>query len=100
MCIGCKHKLFFRYKIKCDTKTKTRRIPVPVVWYGFFIHYYMKKQTQKGVKETVRHNTPKQRPEIRDNLDSRVNEEQDFKGDDVTHNKKEHRKPEKKDPNS
>ena len=29
-----------------------------------------------------------QRPEIRDNLDSRKNEEQDFKGDDVTHNEK------------
>ena len=31
------------------------------------------------------------RPEIRDNLDSRKNEEQDFKGDDMTHNKKEHK---------
>ena len=29
------------------------------------------------------------RPEVRDNLDSRKNEEQDFKGDDTTHNKKE-----------
>lgn len=29
------------------------------------------------------------RPEIRDNLDSRKNEEQDFKGDDVTHKVKE-----------
>ncbi|OQP59893.1 hypothetical protein A3860_35875 [Niastella vici] len=28
------------------------------------------------------------RPENKDNLDSRKNEEQDFKGDDVTHNKK------------
>lgn len=28
-------------------------------------------------------------PEIRDNLDSRKREEQDFKGNDVTHNKKE-----------
>ena len=28
------------------------------------------------------------RPEIRDDLDSRKNEEQDFKGDDVTHNEK------------
>jgi hypothetical protein len=27
-------------------------------------------------------------PEIRDNLDSRKNEEQDSKGDDVTHNEK------------
>ena len=29
------------------------------------------------------------RPDVRDNLDSRMNEEQDFKGDDTTHNKKE-----------
>lgn len=28
------------------------------------------------------------KPEIRDNLDSRKNEEQDFKGKDVTHNSK------------
>ncbi len=30
----------------------------------------------------------KKRPEVRDNLDSRKNLEQDFKGSDVTHNKK------------
>jgi len=30
----------------------------------------------------------KPRPEIRDNLDSRSGEEQQFKGHDVTHNKK------------
>jgi hypothetical protein len=30
----------------------------------------------------------KPRPDVRDNLDSRKNEEQDFKGDDVTHNSK------------
>lgn len=30
-------------------------------------------------------------PEVRDNLDSRKREEQDFKGDDVTHNRKETR---------
>lgn len=30
----------------------------------------------------------KPRPEIRDNLDSRKNEEQMFKGDDVTHQRK------------
>lgn len=30
-----------------------------------------------------------QKPEIRDNLDSRKNEEQDFKGDDITSNAKE-----------
>ena len=31
------------------------------------------------------------RPENKDNLDSREGEEQDFKGDDVTHNKKENK---------
>ena len=31
------------------------------------------------------------RPENKDNLDSRKNEEQDFKGDDVTHNKKDNK---------
>jgi hypothetical protein len=31
-------------------------------------------------------------PENKDNLDSRKNEEQDFKGSDVTHNKKATRK--------
>jgi hypothetical protein len=36
-----------------------------------------------GVKNT------KGRPDVRDNLDSRKNEEQNFKGDDVTHNAKE-----------
>ena len=29
------------------------------------------------------------RPENKDNMDSRSGEEQDFKGDDVTHNKRE-----------
>jgi hypothetical protein len=29
-------------------------------------------------------------PEIRDNLDSRKNEEQNIKGDDITHNRKAH----------
>jgi len=33
-------------------------------------------------------NTHKPRPGIRDNLDSRANEEQNFKGGDVTHNVK------------
>jgi len=33
------------------------------------------------------HNKPK--PDIRDNLDNRKNEEYDIKGDDITHNKKE-----------
>ncbi len=33
--------------------------------------------------------TNKKRGNERDDLDSRKNEEQDFKGDDITHNKKE-----------
>ena len=41
-------------------------------------------------------NNNKHRPENKDNLDSRMNEEQQTKGGDVTHNKKEHRKPENK----
>jgi hypothetical protein len=46
-------------------------------------------------------NTRKQRPpDIRDNLDSRVNQEQEIKGDDITHNRKEHRKPERKGKNT
>jgi hypothetical protein len=40
------------------------------------------KQSKQGVSRV-----PK--PEIRDNLDSRKNEEQDLKGSDITHNKKE-----------
>lgn len=39
----------------------------------------MKSETGKGRKKT---------PENKDNLDSRKNEEQEFKGNDVTHNKK------------
>jgi hypothetical protein len=40
---------------------------------------------------------PPGKPENKDNLDSREGEEQEFKGDDVTHNKKEkHNEPKKK----
>lgn len=45
-----------------------------------------RSQNNRQSKQGMVH-TPK--PEIRDDLDSRKNEEQDFKGDDVTHNKKE-----------
>lgn len=38
---------------------------------------------------TKRVNKNSHRPDVRDNLDNRKNEEQDFKGDDITHNKKE-----------
>ena len=40
------------------------------------------KQSKQGM-------TNKQRPEIRDDLDSREGEEQIIKGDDTTHNEKE-----------
>ncbi len=66
----------------------------------FFQSLFMKKNIGQTKKENTKFNTNKQRPEIRDNLDSRINEEQEFKGGDMTHNKKEHRKPEKKRRNS
>ena len=55
----------------------------------------MKKKISQTKKENIQFNANRNRPDIRDNLDSRINEEQDFKGDDRTHNKKEHRKPPK-----
>jgi hypothetical protein len=45
-----------------------------------------RSQTNKQNKQFVSH---RPRPEIRDNLDSREGEEQDTKGGDVTHNRKE-----------
>lgn len=47
-----------------------------------------RSETTKQNKQFVSH-MPK--PEIRDNLDSREGEEQDTKGDDVTHNRKDDR---------
>lgn len=54
-------------------------------------------QNQSGGNHT-QFNANKQRPDVRDDLDSRRNEEQEFKGDDVTHNQKPHQNkhPEKK----
>ncbi len=46
----------------------------------------MNQQNQNPQVNNPRGNA--NRPDIRDNLDSRKNEEQDFKGDDVTHNEK------------
>ena len=43
-------------------------------------------QTNMQNKQMASH---RPRPDTRDDLDSRKNEEQDSKGDDVTHNKKE-----------
>lgn len=53
----------------------------------------MKNKNQSG--KNFPPNSNQHRPEIRDNLDSRVKEEQQIKGTDTTHNKKEYRKPEK-----
>lgn len=47
------------------------------------------KMTRKGnTRQSKQGITNVPRPEIRDNLDSRKNEEQDFKGTDTTHNRK------------
>ena len=35
-------------------------------------------------------NKNRQAPDVRDNLDSRKNEEQETRGDDITHNRKAH----------
>ena len=58
----------------------------------------MKTNQKQTGGSHVQFNANKPRPEVRDNLDSRKNEEQDFKGDDVTHNSKPHhnKHPEKK----
>lgn len=49
----------------------------------------MKSTKPKNTKSDIQFNTNKHRPENKDNLDSREGEEQQFKGDDITHNKKE-----------
>jgi hypothetical protein len=45
-----------------------------------------RSQTNMQSKQMIGH---KPKPDVRDNLDSRKNEEQDRKGSDTTHNKKE-----------
>jgi hypothetical protein len=59
----------------------------------------MKNSKSQSPKQNIQFNTNRQRPENKDNLDSREGEEQQFKGDDVTHNQKAHKnkKSEKKD---
>ncbi len=56
----------------------------------------MKNIPNQTKKENIQFNTNKHRPENKDNLDSRKNEEQEFKGDDTTHNKKDHQNEPKK----
>ena len=48
----------------------------------------MKKTTTTGSKPPRTVKFKHLSPENKDDLDSRKNEEQDFKGDDITHNKK------------
>jgi len=50
-----------------------------------------KKTSRPNGAANVRYNINKHRPEIRDDLDSREGEEQNFKGDDITHNRKSRR---------
>jgi hypothetical protein len=47
------------------------------------------KENKKGSKKNIQFDQNKTKPDERDNLDSRKNEQQDFKADDITHNKKE-----------
>ena len=51
----------------------------------------MKTSRMATTKQNKQTNSRIPKPEIRDDLDSRKNEEQDTKGDDFTHNKKETR---------
>lgn len=51
----------------------------------------MKNVISQTKKVNTMFDTNKPRPEIRDDLDNRKNEEQDFKGDDIIHNQKEHK---------
>jgi hypothetical protein len=55
----------------------------------------MKSNNNKN-QGTPQFNQRRNAPEIRDNLDARKNEEQEFKGDDVTHNRKAHHNKEQK----
>ena len=50
----------------------------------------MKKNRAEPSKKNIKF-IPKRQPDIRDDLDNRRNEEQDFKGDDITHNVKHRR---------
>jgi hypothetical protein len=49
----------------------------------------MKNSRMQSTKQNKQTNPQIPKPEIRDDLDSRKNEEWQTKGDDVTHNKKE-----------
>ena len=58
----------------------------------------MKNTRPQNTNPNTHFNANKKRPENKDNLDSREGEEQQFKGDDITHNEKDRKvkKPGKK----
>jgi hypothetical protein len=56
----------------------------------------MKNSKPQNTRPNGQLNNNKHRPENKDNLDSREGEEQQFKGDDITHNKREHKSEKKK----
>ena len=62
------------------------------LWYSFLVfieNMVMKDSRSQNNNQNKQGQSQKPRPEIRDNLDSRSNEEQETKGDDTTTNKKE-----------
>jgi len=60
-----------------------------MIFYFFPKRNFMKSTKSKNPKSNIQFNTNKHRPENKDDLDSREGEEQQWKGDDMTHNKKE-----------
>lgn len=56
----------------------------------------MRNNKSQVSNRNVRLEANKHRPEIRDDLDHREGEEQETKGSDITHNKKEHHNQPKK----
>jgi len=48
------------------------------------------KNVNNQANKNIQFSNNKRRPENKDNLDSRMSEEQEFKGNDTTHNRKEH----------
>ena len=56
----------------------------------------MKKNRIQPQQKNIKFNTNSKQPEIRDDLDSRKHEEQNFKNDDITHNTKHHHNQPKK----
>jgi hypothetical protein len=51
---------------------------------------FMKNTPSQNPARNTQFNTHKRRPENKDDLDSREGEEQLSKGDDITHNRKQH----------